>query len=117
MRRLLILLILAGTGCSEAAFGGDPHHDYYAPVIDQTVVNNAIAVTGQAAIYAATQIHPSENISGFQFGAGIAQFNGRTGVAGGVAFTVPGRAMFNGSIAKEEKDTIYGFGFNVSIKP
>lgn len=110
MKYLLLLIFLCGN-----VYADDPHHEHQDPGDSYTVVKKYFR--GQAAIGAMMQIHPSENISGLQLGVGIAQAGNRTGKAVGAAFNFKGLGMFNGSIAKEGRDTILGAGFNFSLKP
>jgi len=92
----------------------DPHHS--------REVNNysikTIETNGLAALHAASQIHPSKNISGLQLGFGAAQYKSDYGLAAGAALNVQGWGMLNGSIAKESgTDPIIGIGINLSLKP
>jgi len=116
---LLSLAIIIGLCLGIISAKADERHNGHHETIinNYSIVNEYVNTNGLAAIFAATQIHPSENISGIQLGGGIAQVGSRVGIAGGVAITVPGRAMFNGSIAKEGNETFFGLGFNLSIKP
>jgi len=109
----LIMLIVSG----NALAGGSHHHDHHDTTTNTITTVRIVDTNGLAAIHAAAQIHPSLNVSGIQLGAGIAQANGRTGLAAGAAYNVKGWALFNGSVAKEGDDAMFGFGFNVSLKP
>jgi len=99
------------------AGGNGHHHDHEEAVNNYSVVNQYVNSYGLAAIHAANQIHPSENISGLQIGGGLAQVNGRTGGAVGAAFNFQGIGLVSGSVAKDGGQTIWGAGFNISIKP
>ena len=112
MKKIMPLLLFFML--SAPVLAGDPHH---APESGDYSINKIIKTYGLAAIHAANQIHPSENVSGLQLGGGMAQVNGRTGGALGAAFNFKGLGLVSGSIAKEGKETIWGAGFNMSIKP
>jgi len=97
---------------------GDPHHEPGGTVVNNYSVNKTVETNGQAALYAADQIHPSENISGLQLGFGAAKYKDNVGFAAGAAFNVKGWGMLNGSVAKEPNiDPFIGIGINLSIKP
>ena len=100
------------------ATAGDPHHEPGDTVVNNYTVNKAVETNGQAALFAADQIHPSENISGLQLGFGAAQHKNDYGFAAGAAFNVKGWGMLNGSIAKEPNiEPFIGIGINLSLKP
>jgi len=100
------MLIVSG----NALAGGSHHHDHHDTTTNTITTVRIVDTNGLAA-------NPSLNVSGIQLGAGIAQANGRTGLAAGAAYNVKGWALFNGSVAKEGDDAMFGFGFNVSLKP
>lgn len=108
----LILLFLPA-----AATAGDPHHEPETVINNYSVINKYIDSTGKAALFAADQIHHSENISGLQIGAGASEVNGRVGIAAGAAITIPGYGMFNGLISKEGDEIYRGIGYNKNFKP
>lgn len=101
---------------SDKAQAGDRRH-HETTINNYNIVNKYSDCTGLTAIHAANQIHPSENISGLQFGGGLAKNGDCFGGAFGAAFNFKGLGLFNGSIAKENDETIWGAGFNISIKP
>jgi len=110
-------MFLIGGGSSNvfAEGRGDPHHTPEESI--DYDITNYVSSNGQAALAAMAQIHPSENISGLQFGGGLARAHNRTGGALGAAFNFKGMGLVNGSLAKEGKDTIWGVGFNFNLKP
>lgn len=115
---LMVSAIIVGLLIGVASAKADnSHHRHDETTVNNYSISNVINTNGLAAIYAATQIHHAENISGVQLGGGIAQFGDRFGFAAGAALNVPGRAMFNGSVAKEGDETFFGLGINLSIKP
>jgi hypothetical protein len=115
MRKLIFLIMIFPA--VALASGNGHHHGHEETVNNYSVVNKYVNSYGLAAVHAANQIHPSENISGLQLGAGISQVNDRTGGAIGAAFNFQGLGLVSGSIAKEGDETIWGAGFNFSLKP
>jgi len=114
MKKLLIILFLAST----PVFADDPHHKPVETVVNNYSINKTIKTNGLAALYAADQIHPSENISGLQLGFGAAEHDQNIGFAAGAAFNVRGWGMLNGSVAKEpDSKPFVGIGINLSLKP
>ena len=122
MKRLSLLLALSIPGCCGVAFADDPHHSLQ-PVTRSYTINQVVNTNGLAALYAATQLHPSVNISGIQLGGGLAEFDSRVGKSFGAALVVPGGALVSGSISGEGDgiftvdSTVIGVGINVSIRP
>ena len=115
MKKLLIILFLA----SSPLFAGGSHHghrDHETTVNNYSLVNQA-ECTGLAALGAMNQIHPSENVSGLQLGGGVAMNGDCFGKAIGAHLNVKGWGVVGGSIAKENDETIWGAGFNFSLKP
>lgn len=120
MKKTIFILtcLLAIYLVPEYVFAGDPHHEPGGTVVNNYSINKTVETNGQAALFAADQIHPSENISGLQLGFGAAQHKNDYGFAAGAAFNVKGWGMLNGSIAKEpDIDPFIGIGINLSLKP
>lgn len=115
MKKIFLILLFM---VSAPVFAGDPHHEPIETVVNNYSVNKTIETNGLAALYAADQIHPSENISGLQIGLGAAQYEEDYGFAAGAAFNVKGWGMLNGSVAKEpDSKPFIGIGINLSLKP
>ena len=115
---LLAIFILIMTLGTTPSLADDPHHKPGGTVVDNYSINKTVETNGQAALYAADQIHPSENISGLQLGFGAAEHDQNVGFAAGAALNVKGWGMINGSVAKESDiEPFIGIGINLSLKP
>ena len=114
MKKIIILSIFI---LSAPVFAGDPHHNPET-VVNNYSINKFINTYGLAAVHAANQIHPSENVSGLQLGGGLAQDkdSGNFGGAIGAAFNFKGLGLVNGSYAKAGKIELWGVGLNFNFK-